>query len=121
MRRDHRDDPPARGHPRDPPAERVTGLHRALHRVVDAGEDEGPGGTGQRRTARAVRRAVAADVLADQRVGAARGVPLNRAALEAEVTYLAGLDVNYTEDEAPTTTHDPHWHVDSGYAELGAE
>jgi hypothetical protein len=64
---------------------------------------------------------VAADLLADQRVRAARGVPLNRAALEAEVAYLAGLEVNYSEDEAPTSPDDPNWHVDSGYAELGTE
>src|SRR5690242_10099242 len=121
MRRDHRDDPPARRRPRDPPAERLAGLHRALHRAVDAGEDGRPGGAGQRRAPRPVRRALAADDLADRRVGAARGVPLNRAALEAELDHLAVLDVNYAEDEAPTTTDDPHWHVDSGYAELGTE
>jgi uncharacterized protein (UPF0548 family) len=29
--------------------------------------------------------------------------------------------VNYSEDQAPTGTDDPRWHVDSGYAELGTE
>lgn len=29
--------------------------------------------------------------------------------------------MNYSEDEGPTGTDDPRWHVDSGYAELGTE
>ncbi|CAA9253929.1 MAG: hypothetical protein AVDCRST_MAG10-2376, partial [uncultured Acidimicrobiales bacterium] len=45
------------------------GLDRPLHRPVDPGQDGRPGRSGQRRAARSFRRAVAADVLDDRRLG----------------------------------------------------
>ncbi|CAA9505681.1 MAG: hypothetical protein AVDCRST_MAG67-2414, partial [uncultured Solirubrobacteraceae bacterium] len=54
----------------------VDGIGRALHRVVDAREDRRSGRARQRGAPRAVRRPVAADVLAHQRLaGASRAPP----------------------------------------------
>jgi len=67
---------------------------------------------------------VAADVLADRRIGPAergRWSPLNAAGLVAELDRLHDLDVNFDDADGPRGADDPRWHVDSGLADLGTE
>src|SRR3954452_15011468 len=68
-RRGDEHDPPGRA-ARPAPPRPLARLDRALHRPLDPREDGRPGRARQRRAARALRRALGADVLADRRLAA---------------------------------------------------
>src|SRR4051794_6392832 len=106
----------------------LDGVDRFVHRAVDPRQDRRPDPARQRRAEGAVRRAVAADVLADRRHRQRRGQAAARVSrrsvadedLSEVVSELSKRGVNYAEEEAP-----PHavagWHQDHVQVALGQE